>query len=376
MQNPSSIVLHYAPRVLPSFKREYLLQSTLEEQERIINTGYYRNSNIKLFLYDMTTLNPSATFKDFIACLTYSYCLQNNINLICAQSSGNTAMSLIHYARKNPSIKLIQFYITKNSYKINSTFVPDNVTLVEVNSTEAEMKRILKRFSELSGIISMPNYDLQVQANQIRAYFLNDYCTQNRVHFNWYVQALSSAYGPIGLYKGFKDIGEEILIPQFLGIQQQALCPFARALGYWDDTMNENDDSIPLIEPTLFRTDPGELINKVKNILDTYGGKIKVLTNENFNQYLDEALSLLAINNIHITKTSDGNILEKAGILSLAATLHEIDNENYGVFSSNDNILIGITGGTACPATNKPKPNVMLKENPTDEQLKLILEHL
>ncbi|CAF1683450.1 unnamed protein product, partial [Adineta ricciae] len=63
-QNPSSILLHYAPQVLTNMKREFLLRATLEEQERIVSIGCYRDSNIKLYLYDMTTINPSSSFKD------------------------------------------------------------------------------------------------------------------------------------------------------------------------------------------------------------------------------------------------------------------------------------------------------------------------
>jgi alkylation response protein AidB-like acyl-CoA dehydrogenase len=376
-QNTSSIVLKYAPIVLPHIERRFLVEATLGEHEKIINAGFYRNTNIRLFLYDMTTMSPSRTFKDFLGCITFAHCLKNNIKCICAQSSGNTAMSLIHYARKNPSIKLIQFYLTRNSYKINSTFVPDNVTLVEVNSTEAEMKRILKRFVDLTNIPNMPNLSIQFEANQIRAYFLKDYWIENEIYFNWYVQSVSSAFGPIGLYKGFTDIGQEqVPIPKFLGIQQEAVCPFACALGYWNNDPNETDKQVELIEPTLFRSDPGELVNRVKHIIDTYGGKIKVLTNDNFNKYLDEAISILSKNNIHITKTVDGTILEKSGILAVAATLHEIDIDDHGIFSENENILIGITGGTGCPATQKPKPKLLFNENPTDEQLKLILEYI
>lgn len=374
-ENPTSILLHYAPIVLPYINRQFLLETTLQENERIIDAGYYLDTNIKLYLYDMTTLSPSSTFKDFLGCLTYAYCLQNKIDCICAQSSGNTAMSLIHYARKNPSIKLIQFYITRNAHKINPAFVPFNVILVEVNSTETEMKRILKRFSDVTGIPVMPTLKIQIDANKTRAYFLKDYCIQNRIPFHWYAQSLSSAYGPIGLYHGFQDIGGTVSLPKLLGVQQQAVCPFARKLGFWHGS-NEKDEGVEIIEPTLFRTEPGELVDKVKNILDTWGGKIKVVTNQTFNQYLDEAITLLAKNNIYITKTITGNVYEKSGILALTAILHEINSDNHGVFSPNENILIGITGGTGCPASRKPKPRQVLNENPTDEQLKQILEYL
>ncbi|UJR29580.1 hypothetical protein I4U23_010797 [Adineta vaga] len=383
VQNSPSILLKYAPVVLPHMKRQYLLEATLNEQEQIIDAAFYRDTNIKLFLYDMTTMSPSATFKDFLGCLTFANCLQNNINCICAQSSGNTAMSLIHYARKHPSITLIQFYLTRNSYKINSIFVPNNVILVEVNSTEAEMKCILKRFSDLTNIPIVPSLNIQFEANQIRGYFIKDYSIENQINFNWYVQSLSSAFGPIGIYKGFTNIlqdqqqqQQQLAIPKLLGIQQEAVCPFARELGFWNNSTDGTNTEVELIEPTLFRSNPGDLVNKVKQILDTYGGKIKVLRNNDFSHYLDEAISILIKNNINITKTFEGNILEKAGVIALAATLHEINNGDQKVFTKNENILIGITGGTACASVQKPRPKLVLNEKPSDEELKLILKYV
>jgi threonine synthase len=107
----------------------------------------------------MTTHNPTNTFKDTLSHLTFTYCVQNNIKIICAQSSGNTASSFIRYAA-HTEVKLILFYLRTNSYKIDPSMVTKNVTLIEVEGSEPELKTILDQFSKASGIPIMPNLEL------------------------------------------------------------------------------------------------------------------------------------------------------------------------------------------------------------------------
>lgn len=90
----------------------------------------------------MTTNNPSNTFKDTLGCVTFAHCVQNGIKMFCAQSSGNTAMSFIKYAA-HTGVKMILFYPLKNQYKIDPKDVGDNVTLIEIDATEPELKKIL-----------------------------------------------------------------------------------------------------------------------------------------------------------------------------------------------------------------------------------------
>ena len=101
---------------------------------------------------------------------------------------------------------MILFYPLRNSYKIDPQHVSKYVTLVEVDATEPELKAILAQFSKVSGIPIMPNLDLQFQANKVRAYFLEDEMKiQNKV-FHHYSQGLSSAFGPLGMYLGYKEM--------------------------------------------------------------------------------------------------------------------------------------------------------------------------
>lgn len=370
-----SMILKYSFRISPPIDLKYLLSLSMGEHEQIIDAGYYQHAH--LYLYDMTTMNPTQTFKDYIGCLTLAYCLQNNINCFCVQSSGNTAMSIIHYGRQTPQIKIIVFYMDKNAYKIDADDLPTNVTLVQVNSTEKKMRQIVKRFSDLTNIPILPNDVIQLNANKLRANYLNDNYIKKGVHFDWIVQSLSGAYGPIGLYHGFSEIESAMKVPKLLGVQQEAVCPYVKILG---ESIPENhvaaDENILMLEPTLFRTEPGpELVAKMRHILDTYGGKLKMLTNNDYHRYSVKAIQLLANNGINIAPggTKGHQVQEIAGVLSVAAVLHEIEISN-GIITKDQAVLICVTGGARAGPKNLPVPKVIIDHTTADEELRHILD--
>jgi hypothetical protein len=56
----------------------------------------------------------------------------------------------------------------------------------------------------------------------LRAYFFDDYYKETGVQFDYYAQSLSSAFGPIGLYRGFREMEKNNILamkpPKLLGI--------------------------------------------------------------------------------------------------------------------------------------------------------------
>ena len=57
-----------------------------------------------------------------------------------------------------------------------------------------------------------------------------------------------------------------------------------------------------ILEPTLFRTVPTEnLIGRLKDICDNFGGKVTAMLNDDFNKYQLKALQILTKNGIELT---------------------------------------------------------------------------
>ena len=114
-------------------------------------------------------------------------------------------MSFIKYCN-HTGVKMVLFYPLKNAYKIDCQHVSEHVTLVQVDASEAELKKILAQFSQASGIPILPSLDHQYDANRLRGYFLEEHFRKTGEQFDYYVQSLSSAFGPIGMYKAFGEL--------------------------------------------------------------------------------------------------------------------------------------------------------------------------
>jgi len=66
-------------------------------------------------------------------------------------------------------------------------------------------------------------------------------------------------------YRDMKDQDRESHPPKFLGVQQEAVCPYALRSG---TVPEERSSEVPILEPTLFRSKPTE---------DLYQGVEKIL---------------------------------------------------------------------------------------------------
>jgi threonine synthase len=123
---------------------ENLQKASLNEVDLIKKVINYKGVDINLL--DMTTASPSNTFKDVMACVTFASAMEQGIKAFCCQSSGNTAMSFIKYAN-HTGMKMILFYPLKNAYKIDAVHISENITLIQLDATEAELKKTLAHFS-------------------------------------------------------------------------------------------------------------------------------------------------------------------------------------------------------------------------------------
>jgi len=249
---------------------------------------------------------------------------------------------------------------------------------VAVEATELRVKQILARFSKLTGLPVLPLLKHQIDANKLRAYYVREYCQKTGSKFDWHAQAISSGYGPLGFYHGAKEITSRDLsdqlftFPKFLGIQQEAICPFVKRLGIISDITNLSEE---ILEPSLFRSQPtNDLYEGMESVLKTYGGKIRVLHNQDYFHYSAQAVSILAKAGIIISPAlhdKKRKFVETAGLITLAGTLHEIDE---GHIKAGENVLVVVTGGAQPSPKTIFNAKYTLDETPTDEKLMEIYE--
>lgn len=344
-----SLILRYGNDI-KGVKYEFLEKASILEGARIIPLTSYKEVNLSLL--DLSTESETKTFKSSLACVTIGHCLENNIERIVFQSSGNTANALTAYAKKQ-HIQTILLYIPASRYKLEPQLYDNNHHIaIECDVTEPKLKELLQLFGTTFAVEIVPHFDHQIESNKVRANFLLDHYQETGQWFEWQAQSISTGYGIFGLYQGFKDLKDRheipahFKLPRLLGVQQSAFKP------YTDEIRKLlNDEPIPsengVLEPTLFRSKiTTELRDTMLNILKTSSGMFEIVNVVDYAQYHEKAQSILEQIGIKFgVKIIDNQekIIEKSGLLALIGALKAIDNRRV---QSGSSILIVFTGGT------------------------------
>jgi cysteine synthase len=350
---PCSVVRRYADR-LAGIDPESVCRASLREGARIVQLSPYRGVDIDVL--DLSSAGTTGTFKDWVACVAVAECLTEGRLTVLAQSSGNTANALARYA-SNVGIRCVILYPTASRRRIQPSLAElPEVDFVEVAAPERLIKEALRDYADRSGIPAAPSLSSQYEANKLRAYFLRDAAAELGRNWNWHVQALSSAYGPFGFYRGLSEIQRSgtptFQTPRFLGIQQEAVAPYASAIGGFVD-----DPSAPMIEPTLFRKDlTPALIAEMRQICTSSDGTVRPLLNPRYWELEPRAVQMLAAAGVSITLDSSGQPRERSGLYSLVGTLDAIDTDLIG---PGEQVLVVHTGGSATAATGSFQPSYM-----------------
>lgn len=336
-----SILLRYGANI-SEIPYARLQQVSIAEGARILDLGTYQD--VRIHVLDLSSLSTTGTFKDLLAALTIADCVERGVERIMFQSSGNTGNALSVYAHRQ-GIKTLFLYPKSSNYKINPDIRHELGTSVECDVSEPELKRLLAYAAEHFDAEVVPTFSHQILANKLRAYFLEEMRQRTGVSYDWHVQALSSAYGIFGYYAGVSELAgaAPAKAPKLLGIQQEAVAPFANR---FSGEQARGASTAQVIEPTLFRMEPGEkLFSLMQDILAKYGGAITILTNEQYARVSTTAITMLEKAGIRLCRAASdggGDLIERAGVIALSGCLRSIER---GEVRPGESALVVFTGG-------------------------------
>jgi threonine synthase len=331
----ASVVLCYAEHVA-GVKEDALRRVSQREGARIVRLAPFEG--VELDVLDLSTLSHTGTFKDWVACVATARVLQARTPVVAAQSSGNTANALASYA-SHAGIRSVILYPPASRRRINPGLAAHPlVDFVEVDASEQRIKEILREAAQAAGVPVLPTLTDQHEGNKPRARFLHDAAKELGSGWDWHVQALSSAYGPLGFYRGVDELGGGPG-PRLLGVQQEAVAPYAEALS----GVVANPQA-RMLEPTLFRRVlTGDLVREVRRVCTDTGGAVSVLSNR---RYLDgqwRAVQLLEDAGVHVTLSPDGEPRERAGLYALCGALAAVED---GLVPRGERVMVVYTGGS------------------------------
>ena len=212
-----------------------LLDTSIREGARIFPLLTYRG--VDLHVLDESSLMQTGTLKSIDGCLTAAKCRLRGYERVVFESGGNTGTALTAYGQK-AGLETFCFVPEANVPLLDSrVFERETAHLIAV-ADAGLVKKSARLFRGLNGIQHIPDVAWRYEASRFRGCFILEHSMRHG-GFDWLVQTISAAFGPIGIYSvlhGFESGLDRI--PRFLGIQQEANCPMYKA---WTSETRELD---------------------------------------------------------------------------------------------------------------------------------------
>jgi threonine synthase len=370
LKSEKSIVLRYMNAIKfceahvedKKFK-EWLKKISIREGARIFPLTTYKG--VKIHILDETSLMRTNTLKSVDGCVSIAHCKLRGYNRVAFESGGNTGTAFTEYGQR-AGLETFLFLPKDNIHLLDSKiFEAENSHLISVEDTGL-VKKAANLFCKSNGIIHIPEALWRYQASMLRGFFILEHMLLKE-KFDWIIQTVSAAFGPVGIYRVFREFKEELgPPPRFLGIQQKANCPMYTA---WKSNKAIPEPIEPptgeeLLTRVMYDTQPHSYgsYNELVNILNETKGDLTTVDHKEFYNLLEHdfngkgILRLLHDNGIEIT-LRDGEVVEKTGLLSLAGTLKEIDNGNI---SADARVLCCLTSGITT-ADGRAEPEYEVK---------------
>ncbi|HEY5902744.1 MAG TPA: pyridoxal-phosphate dependent enzyme [Anaerolineales bacterium] len=291
---------------------------------------------------------PTGSFKDRQAAVTIAALKEAGITEMVAASTGNVAISYSAYACR-AGIKLLAFVTSLVPAVKMREIALYGSQVIKVTGSYDQAKQIAAEFARQRGLYldmgartitsieAMKTIAFEI-AEQLTALLgppapANGHKAAPWRSPDWYVQAISGGMGPIGVFKGFRELREMGFIdsiPAIAPIQAEGCAPMVSA---WKNGL---ESAAPVKVPTtrietLATGDPGRAYNILSRaVLDTRGV---------FEDVSDEE----AFRAMHILAKMEGISAEPAAALAFAGLFKLIRS---GVIKPTDTVVVNCTGHT------------------------------
>ena len=285
---------------------------------------------------------PTSSFKDRQASVTIAALKEAGITEMVAASTGNVAISYSAYASR-AGMKLWAFVTSLvPSVKMREIALYGS-QVIKITGSYDQCKQVASEFARqrklyqdmgartITSIEAMKTiaFEIAEQLTMIQGQGEN---TPWRTP-DWYVQAISGGMGPLGVYKGFKEMkqmGWIDSIPAFAPIQAAGCAPMVDS---WKKGLKKVE---PVLSPktrieTLATGDPGRAYEFLSGYVNETNGAFESVTDEE------------AFRAMHVLAKMEGISAEPAAGAAFAGLIKLI---RAGVIKPTDTIVVNCTGHT------------------------------
>jgi threonine synthase len=315
-----------------------------------------------LYLKDETKL-ATGTTKDRMAEVSMAFLWECGVRAFCTSSTGNSSTGYAHAIARYPDCRMYLF--TAEDFRDRVDYGPSErvVPFVLRDASFVDAFNCAATFASRHKLVSERGFFNPGRREGLKLAFL-EAAEQVPRPINWYVQAVSSAMGVYGAFKGAKELlglGRISSLPRLLCVQQETCAPMARA---FDDGSEVIRPEYVVHKPTgiaqaILRGDPTRVYPYVRKIV------------------LESNGTFATVNEAEI-RASRRMVEELEGIspcFSASAALAGLVRQvRQGTFPRNDTVLVNLTGSDRCPSQSprtvhwlKPSTDGWTPEDPTDQ---------
>ena len=295
----------------------------------------------KLFIKDERQ-GPTASFKDRQAAVTISALKEAGITEMVVASTGNVAISYSAYAAR-AGVKLWAFVTSLVPAVKMREIALYGSQVVKVTGSYDLCKKVAVEFARQRGLyIDRGARTLaSIEAMKTIAFEIAEQLGRNDTPDgprrwqapDWYVQAISGGMGPLGVYKGFRELQEAGLIarrPSLAAVQVEGCAPMVEA---WRRGL---DTAEPVLSPrthveTLATGDPGRAYTFLRALARDTGGTFESVSDEE------------TFRAMHVLAKMEGISAEPAAAAAFAGLFKLV---RLGVIKSGDLVVVNCTGHT------------------------------
>ena len=290
---------------------------------------------------------PTSSFKDRQAALTIAALKEGGVTEMVAASTGNVAISLSAYAAR-AGIKLWAFVTSLVPGVKMREIALYGSQVIKITGSYDQAKQMAAEFARQRGLYQDMGARTvtAVEAMKTLAYEVAEQLTlqngpaegstekQPKWQIpDWYVQAISGGLGPVGVYKGFKELKSLGLIDQIPAIVPIQVDGCAPMVNSWKKGLEVAE---PVLSPktrieTLATGEPGRTYTMLRKQVNETGGMFESVSDED------------AFRAMHVLAKMEGISVEPASGVAFAGLFKLA---RAGVMKPNDVVVVNCTGHT------------------------------
>jgi threonine synthase len=290
---------------------------------------------------------PTSSFKDRQAAVTIAALKEGGVTEMVAASTGNVAISLSAYAAR-AGIKLWAFVTSLVPGVKMREIALYGSQVVKITGSYDQAKQVAAEFARQRGLYQDMGARTvtAVEAMKTLAFEIAEQLTllmgpppdstselpKWRTP-DWYVQAVSGGLGPIGVYKGFRELKQLGLIeriPALAPIQAEGCAPMVVS---WRKGLEKAE---PVLSPntrieTLATGDPGRTYVMLRDQVNRTNGVFESVSDED------------SFRAMHVLAKMEGISAEPASGTAFAGLFKLV---RAGIIKPNDTVVVNCTGHT------------------------------